>query len=227
MKPCGNERNNMIKVIYEDNHLLVVDKPAGIPTQPTAQSQDSLEEQAKSWIKAKHNKPGKVFLHAIHRLDKSASGIVVFAKTSKALSRLNDAIRQKAIKKWYLAWVEGIPHPHTGTLEHYLIHDDFKASVVHSSAKGAKLARLHYQMIKHDEHQSLLEIELETGRYHQIRAQLAAIGCPILGDIKYGSQQKLKSGIALHHTKMTVPHPTTGEPLSLESLPKWDYQSVI
>lgn len=208
----------MLKILYEDNHLLVVEKPAGLPTQPSEHSHDSLEEQAKRWIKISHNKPGNVFLHAIHRLDKAVSGIVVFAKTSKALSRLNDAIRKKLVSKLYVAWVEGIPPHEEGILEHFLLHDDFKAAVVTDKAKGAKPARLHYRIIKKKEKQCLVEIDLETGRYHQIRAQLSAIGCPIIGDVKYGIKQHYENdGIALHHTKMVLPHPITGEKLVFES----------
>ncbi|HEY4830979.1 MAG TPA: RluA family pseudouridine synthase, partial [Waddliaceae bacterium] len=208
----------MLKIIYEDNHLLVVEKPSGLPTQPSEHSDDSLEEQAKHWMKTKYNKRGQVFLHAVHRLDKDASGIVVFSKTSKALSRLNDAIRKKLVSKLYLAWVEGTPPLKEGTLENFLLHDDFKANVVSATAKGAKVARMHYRIIKKKEKQTLLEIDLETGRYHQIRIQLAAVGCPIVGDVKYGSKQRFwHEGIALHHAKMCLPHPVSGEMLTFES----------
>jgi 23S rRNA pseudouridine1911/1915/1917 synthase len=198
------------RILYEDNHLLVVDKPAGLLTQPSGTSQDSLESWAKNYIKEKYQKPGNVFLEAVHRLDKPVSGIVVFAKTSKALSRLQEAMRSKSCRKIYEALVENLPPQQEGILEHYLIHDDYQASVVAKSVAGAKLCRLHYRVLEGGAPYIKLEIELETGRYHQIRAQLSAIGCPIVGDVKYGSKSEFEgSKIALKHVKMELPHPVT------------------
>lgn len=212
----------MLKILYEDNHLLVVEKPPGLPTQPSIHSHDSLEEQAKRWIKNKYNKPGRVFLHAVHRLDKQVSGIVVFAKTSKALSRLNDTFKQKGVSKQYIAWVGGIPPLEAEVLENFITHDDFKANLGSATSKKVKVARLSYRVIQRKRKQSLLEIDLDTGRYHQIRVQLAEIGCPIIGDVKYGSKRRLEhDGIALHHTRMTFPHPVTGEQLTFDS--PWCY----
>lgn len=206
------------EVLYEDNHLLVVNKPAGMLTQPTNHEQESLELICKEWLKAKYKKPGNVFLHALHRLDKPVSGIVVFARTSKALSRLQASMRDFNIKKTYYALVEKAPQPSQGTLEHYLVHDDHISSLSKKGDPKAKLARLHYRVKEKKESHFLLEIELETGRYHQIRAQLAAIGCPIVGDIKYGSKQTLPfKGIGLHHAFMQIPHPITGELLTFEA----------
>jgi 23S rRNA pseudouridine1911/1915/1917 synthase len=205
------------EVLYEDNHLLIVHKPAGLLTQPSGTSQPNLEEICKQWLKQKYGKPGRVFLEVIHRLDKPVSGIVVFAKTSKALARLQASMRDKKILKIYQAWVEGALPSDEGVLQHYLIHDDFHAQVVPPTQEGAKLARLHYRVLETTPTQQRLEIHLETGRYHQIRAQMAAIGCPILGDIKYGSKISLPKGaIALQHAEMRLPHPITGEQLVIK-----------
>lgn len=200
----------MINLIFEDNHLFVINKPAGLMTQPSGTSQDNAEMRAKAWIKEHYQKPGNVFLHAVHRLDKPASGIVLFAKTSKALSRLNASIRSKNTRKVYQAVVTGNLFASEGVLENFLIHDDFKASVVTSRHPQAKQARLFFRVIDRQEPFTLVEIELETGRYHQIRAQLAAVGCPIVGDYKYGSKDSYaEEAIALHHEQLDILHPTT------------------
>ena len=209
-------------MLYEDNHLLAVNKPAGLLTQPSGTEQESLEALAKQWLKEKYQKPGNVFLEAVHRIDKPVSGIVLFAKTSKALGRLNSAMRSKDIQKVYLAMVEGVPTLSNGILEHYLIHDDYKARVVEKDGDGAKLARLSYRTLKTQHSQALLEIVLETGRYHQIRVQMAAIGHPVIGDLKYGSTKPLPNGaIFLHHSKLSMVHPITGEVLAFQSIPEW------
>ena len=207
-----------MKILYEDNHLLIVDKPAGLLTQPSGTSQESLEELAKNWIKEHYQKPGKVFLEAIHRLDKPVSGIILFCKTTKALSRLNAAMRAKKIHKTYYALVEGDLKQEAGVLEHYLVHDDYRASTASPKHPEAKLARLKLRVIERKGDATLLEIELETGRYHQIRAQLASIGHPIVGDRRYGSQREWgPDAIALHHGKMVFPHPITQEQLTIHS----------
>jgi 23S rRNA pseudouridine1911/1915/1917 synthase len=206
------------QILYEDNHLFVVCKPAGILTQPSGTQQKNLEDICKAWLKKTYNKPGNIFLEAVHRLDKSVSGIVVFARTSKALSRLNAALRQQQFRKVYLAIVEGLPEKSVDTLEHYLLHDAYQSLVVSVNRPGAKLCRLHYQVLKHANQTSLVEVILETGRYHQIRAQLAAIGKPIVGDAKYGSQKPCFSpGIALHHSELMFPHPTLGKSITLHA----------
>lgn len=208
----------MIKVLYEDNHLLVVDKPAGLLTQPSGTDEDSLESQCKQWIKERDNKPGNVYLHAVHRLDKPVSGIVVFAKTSKALSRLNESIREQKVKKWYTAMTELAPETDEGTLQHYLTHDEHRASVEKIRDKTAKLAILHYRVLELKKEGTILEIRLETGRYHQIRAQLAEAGCSIIGDKKYGAcSNYLPDAIALHHHRFEIPHPVSGEILQFTS----------
>src|SRR5581483_11487710 len=182
----------MLKIIFEDNHLLILNKPAGLLTQPTELSNDSLETEAKTFIKERDKKKGGVFLHAIHRLDKEVSGIVLFAKSQKALERLQASMRNKEYKKMYLALCDGKPAQHEGTLKHYLLHSSHKAKIVSYSTPEAKEAILHYKVLRVEEEISLLQIELETGRYHQIRVQLQEIGCPIVGDVKYGSKKKLK-----------------------------------
>jgi 23S rRNA pseudouridine1911/1915/1917 synthase len=210
----------MLEVLYEDNHLLAVNKPAGVLTQETAEESDSLENRAKAWLKNKYLKPGNVFIGVIHRLDRPVSGIVLFAKTSKALSRLNASIRSKEMHKTYTAIVEGHPIPENDTLKHYLKHDDYRATVCSSKDPHAKLAILHYTTLKSYSRSTLIQVVLETGRYHQIRAQFAAIGCPIVGDLKYGSQQQTSKGvIALHHSQLIVVHPITQENICIESHP--------
>ncbi len=206
-----------LDILYEDNHILAVHKPAGLLTQPSGTDQDNLEIQCKAYLREKYHKPGNIFLEAIHRLDKPVSGIVVFARTSKALSRLQSSMRNKNCRKMYHALVEKTPYPLEGALEHALIHDDYKAVVVDPSHPQAKLARLTYRTKKKEGTYVLLEIELDTGRYHQIRVQLAAIGCPIVGDIKYGSKIALEGNkIALHHVSMQIEHPVSKEILTFE-----------
>lgn len=198
-------------VIYSDNHLLVVEKPAEMATQP------DLTELAKAWVKKKYNKPGNVYLHPVHRLDKAVSGLVLFARTSKALSRLQEMMRERKIKKTYHALVEGKLPEEEGRLVHHLIHGSFRAEV----SKDGKESILEYHVLKHEKGVSLLEINLITGRYHQIRAQLSAIGCPVLGDEKYGSKRSWPKGIALHHSELEFEHPVTKEPLVLKSKPNF------
>ncbi len=207
----------MPKIIYEDNHLLVLDKPAGLLTQPSGTDFKSLEAEGKQWLKETYKKQGNVFLEAIHRLDQAASGIVVFAKTSKALSRLMEAIRQRKAKKFYYAQVEKPPPDSQGRLVHYLIHCNRRADIVGKDDPEGKRASLFYRVIQEGE-KPVLDIELETGRYHQIRCQLSAIGSPILGDFKYGAQIPYShKGIALHHCRMVIPHPITQKDLILDS----------
>jgi 23S rRNA pseudouridine1911/1915/1917 synthase len=198
-------------IIYSDNHLLVVEKPADMATQP------DLTELAKAWIKKKYQKPGNVFLHPAHRLDKAVSGLVLFARTSKALSRLQEMMRERKIKKIYHALVEGKLPEDQGKLVHSLVHGSFRAEV----SRDGKESILEYRVLKQERGVTLLEINLITGRYHQIRAQLSAIGCPILGDEKYGSKKSWPKGIALHHSEMRFEHPVTKESLMLKSKPNF------
>ncbi|MCI5052017.1 MAG: pseudouridine synthase [Simkaniaceae bacterium] len=183
-------------VLYLDNHLIAVNKPAGVVTQ------GALQDAVRQWLKAKYNKPGNVFLEPIHRLDKPVSGIVLFARTSKALSRLNAQMRAKKIGRWYEALVEGEMEGQ-GTLEHNILKREYH-SIVHPDGKPSKL---HYRVIA--THPTRLRIELVTGRYHQIRTQLSAIGHPVIG-----SDQALK----LTHVEMHFEHPTTQEQITIGPL---------
>lgn len=201
------KQSDSVKIIYCDNHLLVVEKPNGISTQP------DLEILAKDWVKKQFQKTGNVFLHPIHRLDKVAGGIVVFARTSKALSRLQESMRKKEFIKVYYAIVEGHLSVKKGILKHNLKHSSFHAKI---DPQG-KEAILEYQIESEKKDRSLLKIILETGRYHQIRIQFSTIGHPILGDQKYGSQNSLGEAIALHHFKIQFCHPVTHKQLTFVS----------
>lgn len=213
-----------IDVLYEDNHIIAVNKPAGLLSQPTDIENDSLEVRVKAWIKEKYQKPGNVFVGVVHRLDKPTSGILIFAKTSKALSRLNDAMRSREMHKTYCAYVEGHLRKKEGTLEHFLVHGEHSSIVSDRSNKEAKLARLHYKVLKEEANCTLVEIELETGRYHQIRCQFAAMGHPVVGDLRYGAKKDKKclpqlpsDAVALHHIKMSLTHPVTKAVLCIEA----------
>lgn len=204
-------------VLYEDNHLLALNKPADLLTQDSGTTRDSLETQARAWLKERDQKPGNAYLHAVHRLDTGASGIVLFAKTSKALSRLQAMIRAREWEKIYLALVSPPPKKKEATLEHLLQHGKSHAYV---SSEGV-IAILSYKEIKRKGPTGLLEIDLQTGRYHQIRAQLKAIGSPIVGDHKYGGLAWGESGLALHHHKLTFAHPVTKESLQILAEAPW------
>jgi 23S rRNA pseudouridine1911/1915/1917 synthase len=206
-----------VVVLFEDNHLLAANKPPGLLTQPSRSEVDALETRAKEWVRRAKDKPGAVFLHAIHRLDRDVSGVVLFARTSKALSRLNEAIRSRRVEKIYHALVEGLPPEEAGVLEHHLAHGSHTAKVVSATAHGAKRATLAYRALRHVDGLTLVEIRLETGRYHQIRAQLAAAGCPIAGDGRYGSRRPTPGRIALHHRRLTIAHPVTKADVVIEA----------
>lgn len=190
---------------YVDNHLLVGVKPADIKTQP------DFEERMKEEVKQKFHKKGKVFLHAVHRLDTPVSGFVLFARTTKALSRLNEMMRRHEIVKGYVAMIQGKMPASSGTLIHYLVHGDRMALV---SVKGDPLAK--EAILTYVQKGDKVEIVLKTGRYHQIRAQLAAVGCPILGDRKYGSLSAYGPGIGLKATRLEFVHPVSHLPLVFE-----------
>ncbi len=205
------------EILFEDQHLLIIDKPPGLLTLPSEGVTDSALERGKAYIKEKYQKPGNVFLHQVHRLDRSASGILVMAKTSKALSRLNEQIREGLWEKTYLARTERLPKQPQGELIHFLKKGDYRTEVVPEGTPLAKEARLTYK-VRED---GLLEIVLDTGRYHQIRAQLAAIGCPIRGDQKYGATTKGPSvGIDLHHWKLKFVHPVRKEIMYINTKPR-------
>lgn len=201
-------------IIYEDNHLLVVNKHCGDLVQPDPSGESALEDQIKAYIKVRDAKPGRVFLGVVHRIDRPVSGAVVFAKTSKALVRLNEMIRGGEIRKYYWALVENRPEAESGSLKHYILRDGrTNRSKAYAQPKAdAKEARLNYTMQGAGTHYTLLEVELLTGRHHQIRAQLSAIGCPIRGDLKYGAKRSIPGGgISLHSRRVCFDHPVRHE----------------
>jgi len=203
-----------MEILFLDNHVLAVNKPPGLVTQPSGRHADSLETRAKAWLKERFAKPGRVFLEAIHRLDRPAAGVVLFARTGKALSRLNAAVRAGEITKIYLAVVEGVPEPAAARLEHHLVHGSHRARVAGAERPGARAARLEYRVLQRAGGLSLVRVRLFTGRYHQIRAQFAAIGHPLCGDERYGAAKGMGDHrIALLHREMTFPHPVRREPV--------------
>lgn len=201
-----------LDVLYEDNHLLVLNKPVGICTQGAAAGRPSLLMLAKEYIKAKYHKPGNVYLGAVSRLDAPVSGVVVFARTSKAAARLAEQFRQRTVEKTYWAIVTGKPAPRA-TCDDWLVQDEprRRMRVGDERTAGAQRARLNFRRLKRLGQAWLLEVTLETGRKHQIRAQLAARGLPIVGDRKYGSRELLARGIALHGRMLKLSHPTRAE----------------
>jgi 23S rRNA pseudouridine1911/1915/1917 synthase len=215
-----------LTVLYEDNHLLAVVKPPGILVQGDKTGDTTLLETAGAWLKTKYNKPGGVYLGLVHRLDRPVGGVVVFAKTSKAAKRLCAQFRKRTVKKIYRAVVEGVPEEHTGRLYHYLLKDE-KAGRVKLFAMpvaGAKPAELRYRILKSEEQRAELEVELITGRSHQIRAQLSRIGFPIMGDVKYGAKTALSERrIALFAVRLSFSHPVTGKEITIEAPPCPDY----
>ena len=211
-------------ILYEDNHLIAVNKECGELVQGDKTGDKSLIDSLKAYIKEKYDKPGEVFLGLPHRIDRPTSGVVLFARTSKALSRLCEMFKEHtAIEKVYWAVTAECPAEGEGTLRHLLVRNEKmnKSFVVSSQAqlKGhqkAQEAVLHYRVIAHSERYHLLEIHLETGRHHQIRCQLAAIGCPIKGDLKYGARRSNPDGgISLHARSITLLHPVRKEPLTI------------
>ena len=208
-----------LDVLYEDNHLLVVNKPAMLPTMGVAPSRPSLLGVANEYIREKFDKPGKVYLGIVSRLDAPVTGVVLLARTSKAASRLTAAFRGRDVQKVYWAVVSETPDPPRATLEHYLRKDERhrKVHVTNSTAADAKLARLHYKVLAEHPEASLVEVQLETGRKHQIRVQLAKLGHPILGDRKYGGTGEFPLGIALHCRSLEIEHPVRKEPMRFEA----------
>lgn len=209
----------IMTILYEDNHIIAVSKTCNEIVQGDKTGDTPLLDIVKAYIKEKYNKPGEVFLGLPHRLDRPTSGVVLFARTSKALVRLNAMFQtHDQIRKTYWAIVANTPNPPEGRLEHYLIRreKENKSYVTKPGAKDAKLAKLTYKTIAHSERYTLLEIGLETGRHHQIRCQLAAIGCPIKGDLKYGApRSNPDGGISLHAREISFIHPVSKEPITI------------
>jgi 23S rRNA pseudouridine1911/1915/1917 synthase len=210
-----NSNSNIAsQIIFEDNHLLVINKNAGQLVQGDKTGDESLLESIKNFIKIRDHKPGNVFLGLVHRIDRPTSGLVIYAKTSKALSRLTQMVKNREIKKTYWAVVAKEMIPQTQRLVHYLKKNEKnnKAIIFTKSTEGAKEAILTYNIIKTLDNYLLLEIDLETGRHHQIRAQLSKIGASIKGDLKYGApRSNPDGGISLHARKLEFIHPVTKE----------------
>lgn len=221
----GMEEKEMqnLKILFEDNHIIVVEKMPNIPSQADKTEDLDMLTLVKQYIKEKYNKPGNVYLGLVHRLDRPVGGIMIFAKTSKAASRLSNQVREKTFKKKYLVVVDGKVFPKQGSLEDYLYKDERHnmSKVVTKDKKNAKLAKLDYKVLKYNEVKdlSLLEIDLHTGRHHQIRVQLAHFGHSIFGDQKYGTRGQGKQ-IALWAYSLTVQHPVTKEKMTFEDLPE-------
>jgi 23S rRNA pseudouridine1911/1915/1917 synthase len=220
-----------LDVLYEDNHLLAVSKPAMLPTMGVAEDRPSLLSVAKELLRRKYQKPGNVYLGIVSRLDAPVTGLVLLAKTSKAAARLSAAFRERRVRKSYLAVVEGRLDPPSGTLEHFLRKDERhrKVHVTHEHAPDAQRAELAYRQLRTHGELALVEVEPVTGRKHQIRVQLAKVGRPIVGDLKYGSGIGFSPGIALHAHILELEHPVRREPLRLEApLPKsWREHAAI
>jgi 23S rRNA pseudouridine1911/1915/1917 synthase len=200
-----------IPILFEDNHLLVVDKPAGIPVQADGKAPDDLLNRLKAYIKSTYGKPGDVFLGLVHRLDQPVSGVMVFARTSKAASRLSEQIRLHQMKKTYRARLSGRLTVAEGTLRHYLWKDDKTntVKVYEKPGRDTKESVLHFRLMAEEKGDSIVEIDLVTGRPHQIRAQFAHIGHPLRGDGKYGSSDG--SDLALRAVRLGLFHPVTKE----------------
>ena len=211
-KIVSNPEN--LQVIYEDNHIIVVNKRVGDIVQGDRTGDIPLSDIVKAFLKKKYNKPGNVYLGVVHRLDRPTTGIVLFSKTSKALPRLNKMFAEKSAIKTYWAMVKNCPIKDKDTLIHWLKKNpkNNKSNAYSKEITGSKKAILHYKVIKKLDRYFLLEIELETGRHHQIRTQLAAIGCPIKGDLKYGfNRSNSDGGIHLHAKTLKISHPITKE----------------
>ncbi len=210
----------MLEILFEDNHLIAVNKPAGLAVQGDSTGDEHLLDVVAAYLKKKYNKPGDAFVGLIHRLDRPVSGVVILAKTSKALARMNEQFREKRTVKIYHALSEGSFQENQGTLIHYLGKDakTHRALTYLKPKAGAKEAVLHYQLISSVNSFQLYEVSLETGRFHQIRAQFAKAGVPLLGDVKYGAGKPLPDrSIGLHARSLEFDHPVTKERISIQA----------
>jgi 23S rRNA pseudouridine1911/1915/1917 synthase len=221
----------MTEILYEDNHLIAVYKRSSDLAQGDKTGDTSLDNEVKRYLEEKFKKPGEAFLGVVHRLDRPVSGVLLFARTSKALERLNEMFRSKQVKKIYLAIVKERPPEDEATISHFLKKNEKqnKSYVYDTEVKGSKEASLTYRLLGRSEKYYLLEIELHSGRHHQIRAQLARIGCPIKGDLKYGFPRSNEDGsISLLARKLEFIHPVRKEPVSITAhLPEGDIWSVF
>jgi 23S rRNA pseudouridine1911/1915/1917 synthase len=221
----------MTEILYEDNHLIAVYKKSSDLVQGDKTGDISLDTEIKNYLAHKYNKKGEVFLGVIHRLDRPVSGVLLFARTSKALERMNEMFRGKKVRKTYLAIVKERPPEDEDTITHFLKKNEAqnKSYVYDTEVKGSKEASLTYRLIGRSEKYYLLEIELHSGRHHQIRAQLARIGCPIKGDLKYGFPRSNEDGgISLLARRLEFIHPVKNEPVSITAhFPDSDIWSVF
>ncbi|NMH85922.1 RluA family pseudouridine synthase [Flavivirga algicola] len=228
MSKVVSKKSNL-QVLYEDNHIIIINKRAGDIVQGDKTGDKPLSDIVKEYIKDKYNKPGNVYLGVVHRLDRPTTGLVIFAKTSKALPRLNKLFLSKDIKKTYWAVVKNTPQKAEDTLTNWLKKNpkNNKSTAYTKEVKDSKKAILHYKLLKKLDNYYLLEVNLETGRHHQIRSQLSNIGCPIKGDLKYGFNRSNKdASIHLHARHIAFIHPVKKEPIIISApLPKdaiWD-----
>ena len=209
-----------MEVVYEDNHIIIVNKTANEIVQGDKTGDTPLSEMVKAYLKEKYQKPGNVFIGVTHRLDRPVSGLVVFAKTGKALSRLNEMFRTGQVEKTYWAVVKNFPPNEEATLTHYLVRNEKqnKSYAYEKEVPNSKLAKLHYKLIGRSDNYYLLEVLLMTGRHHQIRCQLAKMGCPIKGDLKYGAPRSNPDGsICLHARRVKFVHPVSKQVIEVEA----------
>lgn len=217
-KMSTHSNKDNLQVLYEDNHIIVINKRAGDIVQGDKTGDKPLSDVVKSYLKEKYNKPGEVYLGVVHRLDRPTTGVVLFSKTSKALPRLNKLFAEKDAKKIYWAVVKNAPPKTVDTLIHWLKKNpkNNKSTAFTKEIRDGKKAILHYQLLKQLENYFLLQIELETGRHHQIRVQLSTIGCPIKGDLKYGfDRSNQDASINLHARELSFIHPVSKEPIHI------------
>ncbi len=208
------------EILYEDNHIIIVNKRSSDLVQGDGTGDESLDNKVRAYIKEKYNKPGDVFLGVVHRLDRPVSGCVVYARTSKALKRLSELFRTREVRKIYWAIVSDMPPAEEGVLSSYLKKNEKqnKSYVYDNEVKGSKAAGLSYRILARSERYYLLEIDLHTGRHHQIRAQLAAAGCPVRGDLKYGARRSNEGGgISLHSRRVAFVHPVKKVEITAEA----------
>lgn len=211
---------NIMEVLYEDNHIIIVNKAPGEIVQGDKTGDTPLSETVKEWIKEHHGKPGNVFLGVAHRLDRPVAGVVVFAKTSKALSRLNDMFRNGDVHKTYWALTANCPDPTEGELTHFIttVERNNKSYASLTPKPSGKESRLRYRVIGKSDRYNLVEVQLLTGRKHQIRVQMSAIGCPIKGDLKYGAKRSNPDGsISLMARRVEFVHPVSGNLIKVEA----------
>lgn len=219
-----------LTVLYEDNHLLVVDKPAGLLVQGDRSGDETLLDRARGYLKTKYDKPGNVYLGLVHRLDRNVSGVIVLARTSKAAARLSDQFRRGTPVKTYLAVAQGRLSEPAAQLTAWLAAEGDERGVTRSALQpfdGARESRLEYETLEAAAGATLLRIRLITGRRHQIRAQLALVGCPLLGDVKYGAKAPLPDHrIALHAERLEIAHPIGAEPIAWQAPvpPDWPWR---